>query len=160
LERLLRWVKREPRVAALTAAVLLLLVAAAAAAQLLFVQHSARQWEQQTRQKEAEQGIETALQEAQKLRKHLKWPEAHTLLEQASKQLGRDAPQSQREQLQQTVDDLNLEERLDRIRQRAASIVDGDFDHKGAERSYQAVFRQFGLGRVEENPKEVADRVR
>jgi serine/threonine-protein kinase len=89
-----------------------------------------------------------------------RWAKARTALERASFRLGGGGPEALRERLQRATDDLNLVDRVERIRERRSTFVEGKIDYRSADRDYAAVFRDAGLGEVGQPASEVAARIR
>jgi tetratricopeptide (TPR) repeat protein/tRNA A-37 threonylcarbamoyl transferase component Bud32 len=148
--RLGRWARRhKPAVAAVAAAVLVALLLGGA--RVLWAQRQAE---------EREQAVEAALGKAAQMQEQARWAEARAVLEQAENRLGEGGPEDLRRRLEQARRDLDLVARLDAIRLKRATWVEGKFDLAGTDRGYAAAFREAGLGGVGEDPGEVAARVR
>jgi serine/threonine-protein kinase len=152
-ERAAKWVKRRPALAALLAVSALATLVGAFWVQRQAAERAAAG----ARQREA---VESALEKAGDLQHHGRWTEARTVLEQASERLDEAGPADLRQRVQQATADLALVDHLEDIRLRRATIVDGRFDSRGAERDYAATFRDAGLGTEGEEPATVAARLR
>jgi serine/threonine-protein kinase len=123
-----------------------------------------RQWAAQSaealRQREA---VGTALDKAGELRQREHWAEALAVLEQTRDRLGEAGPADLRRQVEQATADLALVDRLQAIRLKRSTIVEGKegkFDNRGAEQDYAATFRDTGLGVEGEDAEAVAQRIR
>jgi tetratricopeptide (TPR) repeat protein len=81
------------------------------------------------------------------------------VLDQADNRLGANGPADLRQQVNQARHDLELVNRLDEIRLRESTWVNGQFDYEGADRAYAEEFARTGLGRKEESPSNVAVRI-
>jgi eukaryotic-like serine/threonine-protein kinase len=124
----------------------------------LFVQ---RQWANQTAEAaRARQSVETALDKARELRQQARWAEARVALDQTRDRLGETGPADLRERLERATADLDLVDRLEAIRMRRATLVEGKLDYRNADRDYLAAFREAGLGEEGEEAEAVAARVR
>jgi tetratricopeptide (TPR) repeat protein len=108
---------------------------------------------------EQRQVVQLALQMALPLRQQARWSEAAALLEQARRKLG-DGPIDLRQRLNKAEVELTLLKRLDAVRQRRSTLVEGKCDTATAERDYAAAFREAGLGEVDDDEATVAARVR
>jgi serine/threonine-protein kinase len=114
-------------------------------------------------QREAEQrkGAEAALAEAQRLMDRMRWPQARAVLAQASAQLGEEAPDDCRQQLQQALSNVQIATQLDAIRlQKIKPDRSGKLDRNRIDRDYAAAFQKAGLIRDEDGPTTVAERIR
>jgi superkiller protein 3 len=114
------------------------------------------QWQAEDRRR----AVAAALEKADGLQRQARWAEARAVLEQAEGRLGEGGPEELRGRLERARRDLDLVARLDAIRLKRATLVEGWFDHAGADRDYAAAFREAGLGEVGQNPEDVAARVR
>jgi tetratricopeptide (TPR) repeat protein len=153
--------RRARRLAVGLAAALLALVAVGAGGSLL-VQHQAagRREDRARRDAEGRQTVEAALDKAVGLRQQARWREAAAVLGEARRVLGDAGPGDLRQRLHVAEAELALVNRLDTIRQRRASLVEGEFDYRTAEHDYAAAFREAGLGEVGDDEAAVAARVR
>src|SRR5204862_349653 len=75
-----------------------------------------------------------------------RWSEARAVLEQAAERLGGAGPDDLRQRLEQARAGLDLVDRLDSARLRAAAWVGDRFDWASAERDFADAFRRAGLG--------------
>jgi serine/threonine-protein kinase len=148
--------KRRRVLLALAAAVLALV--AVGAAGVLLVQHYAagRQAEQARREAEQRQAVEFALDKAVGLRQQARWREAQAVLELTRQRLGEAGPDDLRQRLGTAEAELALGKRLDAIRQRRVTVIDGKFDDRTAEHDYAVAFREAGLGVVGDDVAAVA----
>jgi tetratricopeptide (TPR) repeat protein len=147
--RLARWRRRHRvLVAVVTAAALVALLLGGAGVFWLVQQAAALR-----------RGVEAALDQAGELQQQARWAEAETVLEQAQMRLGESEPQDLQQRLAQARADLSPVRRLDAARLKAATLVQGKFDHAGAERDYAAAFRHAQLGQPGDEVAAVAARI-
>jgi serine/threonine-protein kinase len=148
--------KARRRTRALAASVLALVAVAAAGG--LWLQ---RQWAERAaeagRQREA---VEAALGRAGELRRQARWAEARAVLEQTRDRLGETGPEDLRQRVEQATADLALVDRLEDIRLKRSTLVEGKFDDRGAEEHYAEAFRKAGLGAEGDDAAAVAARIR
>ncbi|HVS33978.1 MAG TPA: tetratricopeptide repeat protein [Gemmataceae bacterium] len=105
-----------------------------------------RQWsEQAARTALLRQSAEMALDKAQELEKQDRWPEARAVLEPMRGQLNGAGLEDVRRRVEQAAADAALVERLEGIRLKRSSIVEGQFDDRGADEAYAAAFHDVGL---------------
>jgi serine/threonine-protein kinase len=122
--------------------------------------HEAEQFaEQARRDAEQRQLVESAVEKATALRERQRFREAKTMLEQGWQALGNGGPDDLRQRLDVAEAQLKLVKRLDDIRQRRATVIDGKFDMRTASRDYAAAFKEAGLGEVSDDEEVVAERV-
>jgi serine/threonine protein kinase/Flp pilus assembly protein TadD len=114
-------------------------------------------WAEVIRQRRA---IETALDKAKELGQQAHWTEARVVLEQARDRLAQTEPVVLRRRLEQAIADLDLVDRLEAIRLRRATVVNGGFDYRNAEREYAAALSEAGLGKEGEAAEAVVARFR
>jgi serine/threonine-protein kinase len=128
---------------------------AATAAALVLVAGGALLWrERQQARREAE--VEAALSQVAGLESEGRWAEAQRVLEW---HLGGSGPAALRQKVKQAKDDIQLVRAFDEARLKAATWVEGHFDHKSAVEAYAAVLASSGLGKVGEEPAAVAARI-
>jgi tetratricopeptide (TPR) repeat protein len=140
----------------LTAAVLALVTVGAVGG--LWVQRQgAERAAAAARQREA---VETALDKVGALEQQGRWAEARTVLEQTRDRLGEAGPEDLRQRVEQASAELALVDRLEAIRLKRSTLVEGRFDTRGAEGAYASAFREAGLGDEGEEAATVAARVR
>jgi serine/threonine-protein kinase len=149
--------RRARRLTAGLAAAVLLLVAAGATGGLWAQRQAAEREAAATRQRQA---VEAALGKADELRQQARWAEARAILEETHNRLGESGPADLRRRIDQATADLNLIDRLEKIRLERATLVQGQFDHRAADRRYADAFRQAGLGEEGQPAEAVAARVR
>jgi serine/threonine-protein kinase len=154
--RALRWARRRPAAAALLAAAMLLVLGGVSGG-LWWAWQRAEQARQREEQERAVQGI---LDEVAESLRHGKLPEARAALGRAEGRVAGGGPADLRRRVQQMRDDLDLVDALDRIRLRAAAVVEGKLDYASADRGYAAEFQERGLAEEGEDPQAVADRLR
>jgi tetratricopeptide (TPR) repeat protein len=159
--------KRRRVLLGLAAAVLGLVVAVAGGG--LLVQHQAAKRRFEAAEHSAElarreaqqrQVIESALDNAVTLRQQARWREAQAVLGQARQELGESGPDDLRRRLDVADAELALVNRLDAIRLRRATLVEGKMDFLTAARDYAAAFQKAGLGQIGDDESAVAARVR
>jgi serine/threonine-protein kinase len=152
LERLAKWIRRRPAVAALLGVTFVFTAALITGALWLAVQ--------QTQRREA---VEGDLREITGLQERARWAEAGAVLQRAEARLGGGGPGDLRRRLDQARHDLDLARQLDDIHlKRVGSVEEIDFNSTpaNADRDYEAAFRDAGLGEVDDDPARVAARVR
>jgi tetratricopeptide (TPR) repeat protein len=144
-----RWARRHQRlVAAAAAAVLVAVLAGGAGA-----------WWLDRQAAERRQAVEAALAEVGRLQGEARWAEARAVLDQADSRLGAGGPADLRARLGRARAGLDLVARLDGVRLRKATIVEGRPDFPGADRGYAAALAEAGMGRVGDDPDAVARRL-
>jgi serine/threonine-protein kinase len=116
--------------------------------------------EQARREAEQRQLVESALEKATAMREGLRFHEAATMLEHGRMTLGDFGSEDLRRRLDVAGAELALVVRLDAIRQRRATIVDGNFDYRTTDHEYAVAFREARLGEVGDDEAAVAARVR
>jgi hypothetical protein len=131
-----RWVRRHKPATAATAAVVLALVVFGGAAGLWLGQQRA----------ELRWAVGAALDQLPELMRQWRWKEAEIILGEADRRLGDTGPADLRARAARARADLQLAARLDDIRLRRATIVEGKFDNQTAARDYAAEFQASGLG--------------
>src|SRR5262249_46979620 len=119
-----------------------------------------RKLEVARRATELRQGVETDFQTVASLRDQARWPMGRQLLARARERLGDTGPADLHERLEQMTADLELAARLDAIRLRQATFVEGKFDYKTAEQDYAAAFAEAGVVVGQRDEEEAAARVR
>jgi serine/threonine-protein kinase len=140
----------------LAVSVLALVTVGAVSAIWMQQQRAARVGEAQ-RQREA---VETALDKAREMGSRARWAEARAVLEQTRDRLRDSGPEDLRRRVEQAMVDLTLVDRLDAIRLKRSTWIEGKFDDRGAEAAYAATFRDAGLGEEGEDPEKVAALIR
>jgi serine/threonine-protein kinase len=118
------------------------------------------QQERAARQQAAAGAVKFALEKAAGLCQQAHWREAAAVLEQARQVVGEAGPGDLGRRLEVAEAELALVSRLDTIRQRRATVAEGKFDKRTAERDYAAAFKEAGLGEVGDDEATVAARVR
>ncbi len=147
--RLGRWARRhQARVAAFAGAILVAVLAAGAGL-----------WWLERQQVQRRQAVAAALDEVARLQEQARWAEARAVLGQARGRLGTGGPPDLEARLDRARRGLDLVVRLDAIRLKRATVVEGKLDRAGADREYGLAFEQAGLGRVGDDPDGVARRV-
>ena len=144
---------------ALAAAVLALVAVGAGSGLLVQNQAAGRRTDQARREAEQRQVIESALEKAVALRQQARWREAAAVLEQARDVLGNSGPDDLRQRLNVAEAELTLVNRLDAIRQRRATMIEGHFDYQTAEHDYAAAFQEASLAEVGDDETEVTARL-
>ncbi len=98
--------------------------------------------------------VELMLAGVDRLMEEQKWPEAM-----AAALAGGDADDSSRQRVRDLRRDLEFVARLDRIRQDRATLVEGQFNYRGAVRDYGQAFRDYGVDVEDLPPKEAVARL-
>jgi tetratricopeptide (TPR) repeat protein/serine/threonine protein kinase len=108
-----------------------------------------------------EQAVLRALEETETASHRDRLPEASAALKRAEELLASgECREELRARVRQSRADLDLVDRLEAIRLRRATIVDGKFDYRTADREYAAAFGEADLGVEGEEAEAVAARVR
>ncbi len=152
-ERSWRWCRRNPTAAALLVTALAL-VGLASGGGVWLVQQRARH------DAEMRNDVGTAVAQAERLRKGFHFREARESLEQVRQRLEPAGPDDLRRQVEQAQADLNLAERLDAARIKAATLAGGKYGLAAAEPLYVSAFAEAELGRAGDDSKVVSARVR
>ena len=152
-ERSWRWCRRNPTAAALLVTALAL-VGLASGGGVWLVQQRARH------DAEMRNDVGTAVAQAERLRKGFHFREARESLEQVRQRLEPAGPDDLRRQVEQAQADLNLAERLDAARIKAATLAGGQYGLAAAEPLYVSAFAEAELGRAGDDSKVVSARVR
>jgi serine/threonine-protein kinase len=152
--------KRRKLAVGLAAAVLCLVVGAAGGGLWVQQQQAGRRAEAARQEAELRQGVGSALEVVAGLRQQARWKEARAVLEAARDRAGESGPADLRQRLEQAQADLDLANRLDGIRQKRATLVDGQLDDRSADQDYEAAFRAAGLWREGEGEEVVSARIR
>jgi tRNA A-37 threonylcarbamoyl transferase component Bud32 len=137
-ERSWRWCRRNPTVAALLVTALAL-VGLASGGGMSLVQRRA----------ELHNDVATAVAQAERFRKGFHFREARESLERVRQRLEPAGPDDLRRQAEQAQADLNLAERLDAARIKAATLAGGKDGLVVAEPLYVSAFAEAGLGMLE-----------
>jgi serine/threonine-protein kinase len=144
----------------LAAAVLGLLALAAGGGWWLDRQQADRRADHQRRAEQTRQAAEAALGQATELRRQGRWTDARAGLTQAADLLVDQPADDLRRRVEQERADLQSASELDAIRLERANVIQYRFDKSGAERKYVEFFQREGLSPKDEEPQEVAVRVR
>ena len=159
-ERSWRWGRRNPTGAALLVAALALIALASGGGTWFVNQRAERRSEAARHDAERRNDVGTAVAQAGRLRKGFHFREAQELLEQARQRLEPAGPDDLRRQVEQAQTDLNLAQRLDDARIKAATLAGGVDAPAAIESLYVSVFEETGLGRLGDDIEAVAARVR
>jgi tetratricopeptide (TPR) repeat protein len=153
LERVGKWVRRHPGRAAAGLGGVLVAVALLLGGWWALAERAA-----------TERAVEGDLVEAEQALERSAWAEARTALERAQFRLGGGGPAGLRGRLDRAGRALGLATRLEDVQTKyvasAGTGPGGMFDWAQAERDYEAVFREEGLGTPDDPPEQVAERVR
>jgi tetratricopeptide (TPR) repeat protein/tRNA A-37 threonylcarbamoyl transferase component Bud32 len=155
-ERLLRWARREPRLAALTGALVPLLVVVAVGC--LWLERLAVERELQ---REERRGVaQQSLSKARDARKNGQWTEARAVLQQALAQPGLEEEKDLQADVETALQEVTWLLDLEAIRQRAARGGAGRaFDWAVADKDYAAVFAAADLVVPGRSASETAARI-
>jgi serine/threonine-protein kinase len=159
-ERLWRWGRRNPTAAAFLATALALVGLAIGGGMWAAQQRGERRAEAAQRDRELRNEVSTAVAQAESHRKGYRFHEARERLEQARLRLGPAGPEDLRGQVDGGRTDLELAERLDAARIKAATFLGGRYVLTEAEPLYVSAFADAGLGRERDDIEAVAARVR
>jgi tetratricopeptide (TPR) repeat protein/tRNA A-37 threonylcarbamoyl transferase component Bud32 len=133
-----RWARRHQAMVAACAAGLLVTVLAGGVGA----------WWLDRQRAEQRQAVETTLEKVGELQREARWKEAAALLERERTRLGPRGPADLRARVERAADELALVKRLEDIRLKRATLVEGHVDWAGADRDYAVEFRAAGLGEV------------
>ena len=158
-ERLWRWGRRNPMAAALLVTALTLVGLATGGGVWLLQQRAERRVEVARIDADLRNEIRTAVAQAANLRKGFHFREARELLEQARQRLEPAGPDDLRRQVDQGLADLDLAERLDAARVKAATARRPQFNLARVELLYASAFAEAGLGREGDDVEGVAANV-
>jgi tetratricopeptide (TPR) repeat protein len=134
------------------------LALAAAVLGLVLVGGAGGWWVAQERA-QTRQGVEVLLGQARELQQQFRWAEARAVLTQAASRLGRGGPAELGRQVRHAQADLEWAARLDEVRLKQTTVVEGRFDFAGTAAGYRQVFQEAGFDPAEE-PSDVVDRLR
>jgi serine/threonine-protein kinase len=151
-ERFWRWGRHKPAAAALVAGSVLVALALIGGGVGLVLKHA-----------EHRQAVEADLKDVAGFQERASWAKARAALERAEVRLGGGGPGDLRLRLGQAQRDLNLVVHLDNIHLKRVSSFEEEEIHNApadADRDYEAAFRDAGLGTVQDDPADVAARVR
>jgi serine/threonine-protein kinase len=157
LERLARWARRSPAAAALLAVTLLVATTVLGAGSWLI-----GQWIRTAR------AVETDLREAERSQQQSAFPAAGAALERAKSRLGDSGPPWLYSVVEAADRDHQLLVRLEAIRVKRSTLVEGHHNNAAllrynkaqADQAYAEAFRDHGLGEPQGDPEGVAARVR
>jgi serine/threonine protein kinase len=154
-QRLSKWVRRHQPLVWSGAACLLVIVAALAAS----VGWVAR--DRSARRAATDALVTEALQEAEQLLGQAKWSEALMKARRAEGLLASgDAGMEMRQRVRDLLTDLDMVERLERVRLEWTTVTAVHYDHALADREYRQVFVQYGLNVEALVPAEAAAQIR
>jgi Flp pilus assembly protein TadD len=114
--------------------------------------------EQERQQAEQVQAVNGDLEQVADLLQAWKLAEAQTALVRAEGRVAGGGPADLLERVRQMREGLDLVDALDRVRLKAATIVEGKFDYASADREYARLFQERALAVEGEDPRAVADR--
>jgi tetratricopeptide (TPR) repeat protein/predicted Ser/Thr protein kinase len=160
-EQLWRWGRRNPTATALLATALALVGLVSGGGVWIVQQRAERKAEASRHYFDLQNGVGTALPQAVSLRQQYHFHEARELLEFARMRLEQAAgPDDLRQRVERAQAELNLAERLDSARIKAAMLMSGKSGAAQAEPLYVSAFAEAGLGREGDDIKLMAARVR
>jgi serine/threonine-protein kinase len=135
-------------------------VAAAAAGLLVALPAvGAGAWWLDRQRSEQRQAVEATLEKVGELQGQARWKEAAALLEREKARLGHGGPMDLQARLARAQAELDLVKRLDDVRLKRATIVEGHFDYTEADKDYEDAFREAGMGEVGGDAAAAAARV-
>jgi tetratricopeptide (TPR) repeat protein len=150
VQHLVKWVKRKPTAAALWGVLLAVALFGAGFGVWLVLARA-----------EAAGEVDGRLGQAVLLCDQEKWGAAREVAKQAEALLGRGGGgEERRRRVRELLADLEMVERVEEIRLQQAELRDERFDLPGADSSYAAAFREYGLDVESLTPAEVAARIR
>ena len=147
-ERLGKWVRRHPNQLAVLATSLLAAATLVGAGLWFVVQQAQRR-----------NAFEADLQDVTRLRDRARWTEGRAALERAEVRLGAAGPNDLHGRLGQARRDFDLVIQMDTIRLRRVTRGELDFYKTRADQEYEQAFHKAGLGKVFDQPLEVAARI-
>ncbi len=143
-----RWVRRhQARVAAVATGVVVALLAGGVGAWW---------WDWDRQRAEQRQAVETTLEKVREWQRQGRWQEAAARLEGEIARLGRGGPSDLRARLGRAQAELDLVKRLEEVRLKRATVVEGRFDRVGADKGYEEAFRKAGMVEVGRDAEEAA----
>jgi eukaryotic-like serine/threonine-protein kinase len=148
-ERLGKWVRRRPAIAALLGATVLFTIALMGGALWLTVKQSDRR-----------HAVEGDLREVAELQQQARWKDARAVLQRAEARLNGGGTSDLRQRFNQAQRDLDLVIELDRIRLSRLTCGNLAFYKTKADRAYEQAFGDSGVANVNDHPVVVAARVR
>jgi serine/threonine-protein kinase len=161
LERLVRWMRRDPTRAALVATVLALFVLALGGWLWLERQRAERLAERARQEGRADQALEVALEQAAAFRKQGRWPEVRAALEGVASLLDTSARADLRERLHEARADADMVLDLEEIRLRLSEGGTGqEKPSLSPDQAYAEAFRKYGIALTAPEPAEAAARIR
>jgi len=159
VERFWRWGRRNPTAAALLATALALIALASGGGGWLLQQQAERRVEVARLDADLHNEIRTAVAQAASLRKRFHFREARELLKQAQQRLEPARPDDLGRHVEQGLADLDLAERLDAARLKAATASSPKLNQARVELLYASAFAEARLGREGEDVEAVAANV-
>ena len=148
-EHIVRWVRRHPAFSTGLAASLVLVCVIVAGGVWLALQRADRR-----------HAVEADLKDVGQAQQQARWAAARTALDRAEARLGISGPTDLQKQLEQARHDLDLVIRLDAIRLRRVTQGAPAIYKVQANRKYQQVFREAGVGTITDPPEHVAVTIR
>lgn len=145
LERGVKWARRHPTAATLTAALLVLVGMAGATGVWLQQQQNDRRVAKEQQQRHAHNAIETALRRVDELRQQERWRDAKLILTEAATQLAVAESPLLEKQFRRAESDIQFASDLDRVREGLFYLPDGKFDFQQQATEYQKLFDRTGL---------------
>ncbi|WP_020468764.1 serine/threonine-protein kinase [Zavarzinella formosa] len=149
LARMFRQIRHRPAVIVALAAGMLLILAALGGGLWLTSERAA-----------TARAADADLQEMNAFLGKSSWPEAYAALERAKGRLGDRTPAALRNRMDEGVKNLALASRLDKIRLNGLDTVGGASSFPRVDEEYAAVFREAGLGQVNDSAEEFAAKLR
>jgi tetratricopeptide (TPR) repeat protein len=159
LQRLARRVRRRPAFAASVAAVSLVTASLAGIGLWLYAERARTARDGEADRVARERASEDDLREMVGWQKVHDWPEARRSLERARARLEGHESAGLRRGMDQGTRELELVARLDEVSHDLAITVDGQTTPWKSDRAYEEAFRDFGIGRVDDDPGTVSARI-
>jgi serine/threonine protein kinase len=114
-----------------------------------------------TRREETARAVESALANASQLQEEGRWTDALRAAQRAEALIDLGGGSDElRKRVQDAVTDLEMVERLDRIRLEQTAVKDGHFDHGLGDALYERAFHDYDIEVDTPEPAEAAERVR
>jgi serine/threonine-protein kinase len=159
VERALKWARRHPTAALLTAVLLFALVAGIGTVVWVRQQEDDRRAAKDRQEGQARAAVETALNRANDLKREERWSEAVQVLADAEPHLTEANSPPLEEKLRKAQSDYRAAAELQSARESLPLLNDGTIDYKQRAEKYLKAFEYTGFS-LEDDPETVAARIR